>query len=162
MQSRNFGQITNFDPILIISQITLTSSFFYTLFVFFTIIFNSVFGLKIHIDQILNSDAYCFDSKYGLVTLCSYFFTNIIMIVIYIFAIEKANKILDYVMTNFFFYLVLTTLNSKFPVNFWWWVINLVSLAVVTLISEYLCLKIEQKEIHLEFSSLENKPINRV
>jgi len=157
MQSKSFGANTNFDPVLISSQISLTIGIFYTLFFFFTIVFNQVFGLKPHLDQILNFEAFYFDSKYGFVTLCSYFFTNIIMIIVYIFSIEKANKILDYVLTNFFFYLVLTTLNSKFPTGLSWWIINFVFLSVVTLVSEYLCLMIEQREIQLDFSDINSK-----
>jgi len=158
MQSKKYvnPDNINFDPVLITSQISLTIGIFYMLFIFFTITFDSVFGLKLHIDQILNFEAFYFDSRYGLVTLFSYFFTNLIMIAVYIFSIEKANKILDYVMTNFFCYLILTTLNSRFTTSILWWLINLVFLSVVTLVSEYLCLRIEQKEIHLEFSSINN------
>jgi len=86
----------NFDPTLIISQISLIFSLQYILVIFFTILFNPFFGLKLHIDQILSSDSLDLQSNYGYAYLCSSFFTNLFMIGAYILVIDKANKILDY------------------------------------------------------------------
>jgi hypothetical protein len=147
---------SNFDPTLIISQIFLIFSLYYLLLIFFTILFDTFFGLIIHIDQILSSESIDFQNKYGYCYLCSNFFTNLFMIGVYISVVDKANKILDYVLTNFFIHLILTTLNSHFPTYLLWWGINCLILTCVTLISEYIALKLDQREIKLDFKFSES------
>jgi hypothetical protein len=75
-----------------------------------------------------------------------------------IFVIEKANKILDYVLTNFLLHFILTTLNSKkIPFNFSWWFVNITVLTIVTVITEYICLTLERKDISLGKMESDNK-----
>jgi hypothetical protein len=140
----------NFDPTLIISQIFLIFSLHYTLLIFFTILFNTFLGLRLHIDQILSADSVDFESNYGYAFICSNFFTHLFMIAGYIVVVDKANKILDYVLTNFFIHLILTTLNSQFPKSFLWWILNGAFITCLTLISEYIALKLDQREIKLD------------
>ena len=74
------------------------------------------------------------------------------MIAVFILIVDKAKNILDFVLTYFFIHLILCTINSGFPSNFIWWAIQGIILTLVTLISEFISLKIEQKEIKLDFS----------
>lgn len=145
-------QKNDFNPTFIISNIIILSTLYYLLNIFFTILFNSFFKTKLHINQILSSSALDFSSKYGYNYLLSCFFTNTAMIFSYVFIIDKAKKILDYVLTNFFIHLILSTINDKFPSKFIWWFLHGVIITSVTLISEYISLKIEQKEIKLDFN----------
>ena len=142
----------NFDPILIISQIFLIFSMYHTTQIFFTFLFNTLFGLKLHIDQILSSEALDFSTSYGIAYLCSSFFTYLFMCVILIVIVDKANKILDYTLTNFLFHLILTTLNSHFPRSFMWGSMHICFLIIVTLISEFVSLKLDQRGIKLNFN----------
>jgi len=120
-------------------------------FVLFVVAFDTVFGLKVHIDQILGVDSMEFSSKYGISSLFALLFSNMILIFLLIFIIEKGNKILDYSLTNFLIHFILTTINSKkIPFTFSWWVVNGLVLTAVTLIAEYICLQIERKEISLD------------
>jgi hypothetical protein len=146
----------SFDPILIISQIILLFSINNILLIFFTILFNQFFGLKLHIDQILSSDNYDLSSNYGYASLFANFFTNFFMMIAYIKVVGKANKILDYVLTNFFLHLIINTLSSHFPFSPMWWMINGILVTIVTLISEYISLRLDQREIKLDFK-IENK-----
>lgn len=151
-----FQKNPNFDPILIITQIILIFSVHTAILICFTLTFNSFFVLKIHLDQILSPESFDFQTSYGFSSLCALFFTNVIMIALYICIVDKANKILDYVLTNFFIYLILTTLNSHFPFYFIWWLIHGLFVTVTTLISEYISLRISQKNWQLS-SMLEMK-----
>ena len=145
-------QKNDFNPILIISNIAILSSGFYIINIFFTLLFNSIFKTKLHINQILSDEAFDFSSKYGYCYMCSLFFTNLFMIILYVIVIDKAKKILDFVLTNFFIHLVISTIINGFPMKFTWWIINGLVITAVTLISEFISLKIEQKEIKLDFS----------
>jgi hypothetical protein len=91
-------------------------------------------------------------SNYGYTTLLAIFFTNLMMIAAYVVIIDKAKKILDYVLTNFFIHLIITTLNSHFPFNPIWWIVNGVFLTIVTLISEFIALKLDQRDIKLDLN----------
>lgn len=145
-------QKSDFNPVLICLNIVILSTGYYLTNIFFTILFNSIFKTKLHINQIISDEALDLSSKYGYSFLCSSFFTNMVMVVLFVVVVEKAKKILDYVLTNFFIHLVLCTVNSGFPFRFLWWTFNGLIITIVTLLSEYITLKIEQKEIKLDFS----------
>ena len=144
--------LNDFKPKIIISSILMICSAFYIINILFTIFFNSFFGIRLHLSQIISDKALDFSSSYGPAYLCSLFFTYVFMIAIFIFFVDKAKNILDFVLTNFFIHLILCTVNSGFPSKFLWWVIQSIILTLVTLVSEFISLKIEQKEIKLDFS----------
>lgn len=75
------------------------------------------------------------------------------MIMGFVFIVDKAKNILDFVLTNFFIHLVLVTINDKFPTNCFWWFLNISVICIETITSEYISLKIDQREIKLDFTS---------
>jgi hypothetical protein len=151
MPAKLFSKNTNFNPILITSQIILVISIFYVSFISTTMLHNSFFGLQLHIDQILSSEAFDFQSTYGYCALTASLNTHIIMTIVFIVFIEKANRIFDYALTTFFLHLILTTLNSQFPMNLGWWLVNLALFAVTIVISEYISLRLDQRDITVDF-----------
>ena len=144
--------LNDFKPKIIISSILMISSAYYIINILFTIFFNSFFGIRLHINQIISDKALDFSSVYGSCYLLSLFFTYVFMIAVFILIVDKARNILDFVLTNFFIHLIICTINSGFPSAFIWWVIQGIVLTLVTLISEFISLKIEQQEIKLDFS----------
>ena len=158
MSGKLYFKNQNYDPILICSQILMIFGVFYSFFIIFIFVFDIVLGLKVHIDQILNVDSIELTTKYGLASILALIFSNIIIVILMIFVIEKANKILDYVLTNFLLHFILTTLNSKkIPFNFSWWFVNITVLTIVTVITEYICLTLERKDISLGKMESDNK-----
>ena len=153
MNKNKKGQsTTDFNPKIIISTILIICSAYYIINILFTIFFDSFFDLQLHINQIISEEVLDFSSSYGICYICSLFFTNVIMVFVLIFFVDKAKNILDFVLTNFFVHLILCTINSGFPSSFLWWLIQGVFITLVTIISEFILLKIEQKEIKLDFS----------
>ena len=151
-KNRKSQAVNDFKPKIIISSILMISSAYYIINILFTIFFNSFFGIRLNIHQIISDKALDFSSVYGSCYLISLFFTYVFMIAVFILIVDKAKNILDFVLTNFFIHLILCTINSGFPSNFVWWVIQGIFLTLTTLISEFISLKIEQKEIKLDFS----------
>ena len=151
-KNKKSQSLIDFKPKIIISNILMITSAFYIINIGFTIFFNSFFGIRLHISQIISDQALDFSSSYGSAYLCSLFFTYVFMIGIFVFIVDKARNILDFVLTNFFIHLILCTINSGFPSKFLWWIIQTIILTLVTLVSEFIALKIEQKEIKLDFS----------
>ena len=72
--------LIEFKPKIIISSILMISSAFYIINIIFTIFFNSFFGIRLHISQIISDKALDFSSSYGSAYLCSLFFTYVFMI----------------------------------------------------------------------------------
>ena len=144
--------LNDFKPKIIISSILMITSAFYILNILFTIFFDYFFGCHLHINQILSDKSLDFSNKYGSCYLCSLFFTNVFMVVVFIVVVDKARNILDFVLTNFFIHIILCTINSGFPTAFIWWVFHGIIITLVTLISEFISLKIEQQEIKLDFN----------
>ena len=144
--------LSEFKPKIIISSILMISSAYYIINILFTIFFDSFFGIRLDIHQIISDKALDFSSSYGSCYLCTIFFTNVFMIAVFVLIVDKAKNILDFVLTNFFIHLILCTINSGFPSTFLWWVVHGIVITLVTLISEFISLKIEQQEIKLDFS----------
>ena len=151
-KKKNSQSLNDFKPKIIISSILMISSAYYIINILFTIFFNSFFGIRLHIHQIISDKALDFSSTYGSCYILSLFFTYVFMVAVFIILVDKAKNILDFVLTNFFIHLILCTINSGFPSNFVWWIIQGVFLTLTTLISEFISLKIEQQEIKLDFS----------
>ena len=152
MAKNRKSQNLDFKPKIIISSILMISSAYYIINIFFTIFFNSFFGIKTSIQQIISDKALDFSSAYSSCYLLSLFFTYVFMIAVFVIIVDKAKNILDFVLTNFFIHLIMCTINSGFPSKFIWWMIQGILLTLVTLISEFIALKIEQQEIKLDFS----------
>ena len=76
--------------------------------------------------------------------------TYLFMIGVYVIVVEKARNILDFVLTTFFIHIILCCFISGFPNKFLWWFFHGILLTAVTLISEFIALKLEQQDIKID------------
>lgn len=147
MPIKYFSKNKNFYPVLILSNIgvifTLTFIIRFTL----TIILNQIFSLKLNTEQVVGFNQFGFDFSYSYVCGVVAVIESIILIFSYIVIVEKANKILDYVVTNFVLEIIIICLFKSFPYSFSFWLFSIIKVASITLVAEYISLKIEQKEI---------------
>ena len=109
-KNKKSQSLIDFKPKIIISNILMITSAFYIINIGFTIFFNSFFGIRLHISQIISDKALDLSSLYGSAYLCSLFFTYVFMVGIFVFIVDKARNILDFVLTNFFIHLISTRL----------------------------------------------------
>lgn len=66
------------------------------------------------------------------------------------FVVERAKPCLDFTLTNFFIHFLFTWIyNGYFPSSFSWWFLNALSVTIMCVAGEYLCLKAELKSIPL-------------
>lgn len=69
--------------------------------------------------------------------------------------VERSKKCLDFASTVFFLHLVACSRLEGFPLNWMWWAVNLIAVALAAALGEYLCMKKELKEINVnEFLSV--------
>ena len=64
-KKKNSHALNDFKPKIIISNILMISSAFYIINILFTIFFNSFFGIRLNINQIISDEALDFSSVYG-------------------------------------------------------------------------------------------------
>ena len=64
--------------------------------------------------------------------------------------VERANKCLDYASTIYILHLLMITFSDSFPLSLMWWIVNGGVLLITVLISELICIRIEQHEISLD------------
>mmetsp|Transcript_6934 Transcript_6934/g.7193 ORF Transcript_6934/g.7193 Transcript_6934/m.7193 type:complete len:159 (+) Transcript_6934:3-479(+) len=149
MAIKYYSKNNNFHPLFIVSNIGLLLSFMFIVRYITTLLIDSVSGLRFHKEQILGSSQFSFDSSYTYAAIISSSFESVIMIAAFVLVIEKANKILDYVATNFCFELFLIWFYCGFPFALSFWVFTAIRISSITIIAEFIALKIEQQEISI-------------
>uniref|UniRef100_A0A914DG55 Uncharacterized protein n=1 Tax=Acrobeloides nanus TaxID=290746 RepID=A0A914DG55_9BILA len=71
--------------------------------------------------------------------------------------IQRAKQCLDFTCTFHFWHLVLTSFYNGFiPTSITWWLLQLVSIIVCTVLGEYWCMKKETLDIPLSIPSSKN------
>lgn len=147
MPIKYYSKNKNFYPLFIISNIGIILSLQFMVRYFIVLVVNVLFGLKFHKEQVLGSNQYDFESFYTYAALLIAILEGFFMIAAFVFTIEKANKILDYVLTNFFLEFIMIIIFTSFPTSFSFWIFSTIRISGITLLAEYIALKIEQKEI---------------
>ncbi|CAL2029448.1 unnamed protein product [Caenorhabditis brenneri] len=67
------------------------------------------------------------------------------------YLVQRAKQCLDFACTVHFFHLICTTVyNRALPTQLTWWILQVLSTTVCTVLGEYLCMRIESQEIKLE------------
>lgn len=142
-----------FDPKFILTQIWVLQSGFYLVQFFILVVLNGFFGLKNDLGIIFSDEAIMVQDAYSLVWIL----TNILALPFtcagIVFIVERTHKCLDFTLTIYIIHLLLILIYSGFPFNLIWWGFHGILISVTVLISEYFCMKIEQQEITLTFTS---------
>uniref|UniRef100_A0A453EZR0 Uncharacterized protein n=1 Tax=Aegilops tauschii subsp. strangulata TaxID=200361 RepID=A0A453EZR0_AEGTS len=63
------------------------------------------------------------------------------------YVIERAKKCLDFAATLYIIHLFICIIYGGWPASGTWWVVNIVGLAIMSLLGEYLCIRRELKDI---------------
>jgi hypothetical protein len=71
------------------------------------------------------------------------------MVFAIVFVVERAAKCLDYTATVYILHLAVLASYDGFPFAFMWWLVNGSIFLSTVLVSELVCIKIEQQEISL-------------
>ena len=63
--------------------------------------------------------------------------------------VEKSKKCLDFSVTYTTIHLLLCTIYNGFPASWDWWILNVLGMIIMTVLGEFLCSRLELKEIPL-------------
>jgi len=96
---RFMGLYAQFDPKLILLQMTSHQILYYCGLTFFYLIFDFSFGLRPHFGQYFDQTIYDWSHSYGMIAVIANFMNMFLIIVGLIFITEKGNKVADFVVT---------------------------------------------------------------
>lgn len=137
-----------FNPRMIFYQIIAIQSLFYFSFVSFGIFLALICGVSgIVLSSFFDFKQYTFDTAQSTIVVISLWTSLAGLAFLLPRVIERTRKCLDFVLTVAILHLLLTCLVSGFPARIAWWSVWTVGCVACTLLSEYLCLRIEQREI---------------
>lgn len=64
--------------------------------------------------------------------------------------LQRAKSCLDFAFTLHFWHLVLVIVyNTQFPLQLTWWLLQLISVTICTVVGEFFCMRKESEEIQL-------------
>jgi hypothetical protein len=152
------------DPGLIISQILLLQCVFYFSLGFWLILFQFFFHSNALLFQLFSDSALNLSSfTHSLPTFLSFLLTLPLISYCVFLVVGRAKKCLDFCFTLYALHFLLCRVSENaWPTKWEYWLFHILSLIVITLASEFLCIQQELKWIPLgESSNATNKEKER-
>lgn len=137
------------DPILIVAQIVALQCLFYLSLGLFQAIFLGHFVQRLTTAQILSWGELGFSSKVEWLTVFANLLNSLVGAGTLMWIVERAKKCLDFASTCYFVHLIVVWSSNGFPASFSWWLVNGVSMSLMALVGEWLCVRREMQEIPL-------------
>ena len=140
-----------FDPYLIVTQIVLLQALYYLLLgVVLVVLQGVVLGEGATMDMVFSPSAQDPGFTSGILVAASHFLTSLLSAYSLLHVVGRSKKCLDFTATLFCLHTLASTLFSSFPTTASWWSLLLANLSAMSLISEYLCMKRELREISIQ------------
>ncbi|EFO25779.1 hypothetical protein LOAG_02701 [Loa loa] len=130
------------DPGLIVSQIICMQTTFYTTQCILLVML-SVGGHYPSLEQVFTTEATLRGAVTQLlsVAICSLIMSKVI---------GRSKQCLDFTCTLHFWHLIVVTLYYKsIPTHVSWWLLQILSIVLCTVLGEYFCLQLESRDIYL-------------
>ncbi|KAM3721514.1 Protein SYS1 [Dirofilaria immitis] len=134
------------DPGLIITQIICMQAAFYTIQCI-VLVMVSAGGDYPSLEQVFTTEATFQGTIIHLFSIgvCSLIMSKVV---------GRSKQCLDFACTLHFWHFIIVTLYYKsIPTHVFWWLLEFLSIALCTILSEYFCLQIEFRDIHLSTNS---------
>lgn len=136
------------DPVLIISQIILMQCIFYSCLGMWLVVVDSLVQNSRSLDQMFSYEVLGFSTPQGRVSMIAFVLNSLTCALGLWFFIRRGKQCLDFTITVHMFHLLGCWIyNSQFPATLTWWLVNLVCIALMAVIGEYLCMRTEMKAI---------------
>lgn len=136
------------DPVLIISQIVTLVCEFYCVFGLWIYLMDIIGKFDASRDQIFTQTDLDLLEDSGRVNVIAFLLNSLTSALALWFVVQKSKLCLDFSMTvHFFHFLCCWIYNGHIPQTLPWWIINIISVALMTVIGEFLCMRSEMKAI---------------
>jgi phosphatidylglycerophosphatase A len=138
-----------FNPRLIFAQIVAIQSIHYLVLSFLFQINHLLTGTSITLDRIFTARYLELWTTQGWIDNSAIIISSVIGAILLALIVEKSKKCLDFSITLFAIHFVICTLYGGFPDSWDWWIINVLGLIIMVLLGEYLCSRVELRDIPL-------------
>ncbi|KAM4693207.1 protein SYS1 homolog isoform 1-T3 [Discoglossus pictus] len=145
------------DPSLIISQIALMQFVYYSSLGLWLGILDLLIHNSPSLDQIFNYEFLGFSSVHGRVAMMAFILNSLTCALGLLYFVRRGKQCLDFTATVHLFHLLGCWIyTSHLPGTITWWLLNIVCIALMAGIGEYLCMRTELKEIPLNSAPKSN------
>lgn len=148
----NHFYAATFDPALIISQIVAMQSLIYLDLGLWLLVLNGLAGRPastIGLGQFFSHRSIRLSSPGGWMSIAAVFLNALAGGCFLCIVVERAKKCLDFAATTHLLHLCCCVVYDGLPDSWEWWLVNIMSLVVMALLGEYLCMRREMQEIPL-------------
>eukprot|EP01039_Chlorochromonas_danica_P001083 gene1084-1173_t len=142
-----------FDPLLILYQIISLQCFNYLALGTLLGLCHALFDIKISLDHFFTSKHLNFVSWEGWMEIFCLFSTALIGAYLLSIIVEKSKKCVDFTFTFYFLHIICCTAYQEFPLDWQWWVVNVLSSVAMASLGEYICATSELEDIPLYSTS---------
>lgn len=137
------------DPVLIISQIMcLQCAYYFSVSLLHCVICGVFFQRGSSLDYLFLDSRMNFWDPWGKCTFVVFLINPLFCSLATLMLIKRTKQCLDFVCTMHLIHLIVCSIYSRhFPSSSAWWIANILSTILTTVMSEYLCMRFELKEI---------------
>ncbi|CAL1532349.1 unnamed protein product [Lymnaea stagnalis] len=144
------GQFRSFqwDPILITAQIIAMVSFWYFSLGMWIFVLDVIGKFDLSVEQIFTQSDLGLYEDSGRTNIIAFAFNSLTVSFIMWSVVGRTKQCLDFTATVHVFHFIFCWIYFGYvPVTFWWWVTNIVCVALTTVTAEFLCMRSEMKAI---------------
>ncbi|KAK0042898.1 protein SYS1 [Biomphalaria pfeifferi] len=144
------GQFRSFqwDPILIIAQIIAMICFWYFSLGIWIFVLDVIGKFDLSIEQIFTQSDLGLYEDSGRTNIIGFALNSLTVSFIMWCVVGRTKQCLDFTATIHLFHFFACWIYFGYvPVTFWWWVTNIVCVALTTVTAEFLCMRSEMKAI---------------
>ena len=142
-----------FDPLLIVAQIGSMQALWYLDYGFWVFLLNALSGKPVNavgLHHLLSHEAVRITPYVGgWITIVAALLNALAGAAFLCVVVERAKKCLDFTVTAHFMHLCSCSLYDGLPDHWEWWAVNGMSVVLMALLGEYLCMRRELQDIPL-------------
>jgi len=144
---------TQWDPILIVSQIITIQTLFYTSLGILIYVSDCMTGQSPALSHLFSYQEIGVKTSHGRLIIFSYLLNALFGSIVLWHLVQRAKPCLDFSLTCHLIHLMICWFyNKSFPNSFMWWILNIICVTITCVCGEFLCLKTELKAIPLSLS----------
>ncbi|XP_064483159.1 protein SYS1 homolog isoform X2 [Ornithodoros turicata] len=141
-------RFTKWDPVLIIAQMVALQSLFYVSLCSCMALTNFIAGENYSVSQLFTYQVAFIWNLRSRCVVAAYIITSLVGALGLWYFVQRAKLCLDFSTTTHFFHLLCCwAYNGTFPNTLSWWVLNTVGATITCICGEFLCMKVEMKDI---------------
>uniref|UniRef100_UPI00358ECD8F protein SYS1 homolog isoform X1 n=1 Tax=Myxine glutinosa TaxID=7769 RepID=UPI00358ECD8F len=141
---------TIWDPVLIMSQIALVQSIFYSGVGLWLAMLDAMLDAPRSLQQVFRYELLEFSSTHGRVPMFAFTFNALTCAVGLWMFVRRGRQCLDFALTAHGFHLLACWgYNSHLPSAVSWWLVQLIAVTITAVLAEYLCMRSELRAIPL-------------